>query len=120
MKIATLLTMLLALAAASAGAETVYRCGSAYSQTPCPEAAALDLHDDRSAAQRADSLRVTAAQQRLGDRMERERLAQEAAPKLAAARLDRDPPTPVLRQGPKKVKTWKKPKKPKAAARSPA
>jgi hypothetical protein len=114
------LPMLLALAATAADAETVYRCGSAYSQSPCPEAAALDLHDDRSAAQRADALRVTAAQRRLGDQMERERLAREASPKLAAARLDRDPPKPALRQGPKKVKGWKKPKKPKAAPSSPA
>ncbi|HEY4068722.1 MAG TPA: hypothetical protein VGM74_17600 [Burkholderiaceae bacterium] len=115
MKPVALLTMLLALAAPGAGAETVYRCGSAYSQTPCPQADALELHDERSAAQRADALRVTAAQQRLGDQLQRERLALEAAPKPAAARLDRDPVRPSLRPPPKKVKGWKKPKKPKTA-----
>jgi hypothetical protein len=101
------------LVAVGARAAPVYRCGSAYADTPCPQAATLDIDDARSEAQRADSLRTTAREKRLGDQMERDRLAREAArPALRPANLGGAPAPQAERPRPRKVKGWKKPKKP--------
>jgi len=77
--------LLLALAASGAQAQTVYRCGSTYSHTPCPEGRIVAATDPRSAAQRAEAQRVAAIERQQARQMERERLAQEAAQKPAAA-----------------------------------
>jgi hypothetical protein len=80
---ATLAMTLLCLAAA-ANAQTVYRCGSTYSQEPCPQARLVDVSDPRSASQRADALLLASNDKQLGNEMARERLASEAAQKQAA------------------------------------
>jgi hypothetical protein len=81
------LSLLLSLAAAAprAHAQAVYRCGSTYSQTPCPDGRIVPATDPRSAAQRAEAKRVAALERQQGQQMERERLAQEAAQKPATA-----------------------------------
>ncbi|MEP6876693.1 MAG: hypothetical protein ABI887_20230 [Burkholderiales bacterium] len=78
------LTLTLCLAAAGANAQSVYRCGSAYSQEPCPQARLVDVSDPRSASQRADALLLAANDEQLGNEMTRERPASEAAQKRAA------------------------------------
>lgn len=108
-----LATLMLCLAAASAvDAQTVYRCGSAYSDSPCPQATLVDASDARTAAQRADAQRAAADDKQLGSRMERERLALAAAQKPAGpGSLSGAPQKPVERASHAKKIKW--PKKPK-------
>ena len=78
----------LGLTAATLGAQAVqpvYRCGSTYSQVPCPEGRMVEATDPRSAAQRAEARRVAALERQQATQMERERRAQEAAQKPAGA-----------------------------------
>jgi hypothetical protein len=82
LSIATLLNCAGPLAAQ---AETVYRCGNVYAQSPCAGAQRLDVDDPRSAAQRAEAERIVRAEQQGADRMERLRLAEAAAVRPAAA-----------------------------------
>ena len=78
------LTLMLCLATAGANAQAVYRCGSTYSQEPCPQARRVEVSDPRSASQRADALLLAAHDKQLGNEMARERLAREAAQNRAA------------------------------------
>ena len=78
----------LGLVMAALGAQAVqpvYRCGSTYSQQPCPEGRIVDATDPRSAAQRAEARRVAALERQQAAQMERDRRAQEASQKPAAA-----------------------------------
>ena len=75
-----ILALLLCLLTPLAGAQPVYRCGNAYSQSPCPDGGrVVDAADPRSAAQRAEAQRVVADEKRLAAEMHRERMAQEKA-----------------------------------------
>ena len=116
-----LAALLVCLATAGAAqAQTVYRCGSSYSEAPCPQATQVDAADPRSAAQRADAQRVVADEKRIGDQMERERLALAASQKPAlAGSLSGTPAKPAERARTKKVK-WVKLVKPKAAKKTSA
>lgn len=70
--------LLLALAGTTAqAAGPVYRCGSTYSQTPCPGGRQLEAGDPRTAAQRAEARRQAAAERKAARSMERERLSSE-------------------------------------------
>ena len=89
------LALLLGLVALGADAQTVFRCGSAYSQTPCPQGRIVDATDPRTAAQRAEALRVVASERRLAADMRRERLADQPAP-TSAASLSGTAPTKVV------------------------
>jgi hypothetical protein len=76
--------LLLCLAAAGAHAQSVYRCGSLYSESPCPQASLLDVSDARSDSQRMEAQRLASNDRRLADQMERERLKRDAAQKTSA------------------------------------
>ena len=80
-----LAALLLAATTLGAGAQPVYRCGSAYSQTPCPAGRVVDATDPRTAAQRAEAKRVVADERRLAADMRRDRLADQAAARPARA-----------------------------------
>jgi hypothetical protein len=69
----------------AAQAQEIYRCGSAYSRTPCPQGRLVEADDSRSEAQRAAAARVAASERRLANEMRRDRLAEEAALKPALA-----------------------------------
>jgi len=84
MRLAAAALMLL-FAVAGAHAQVVYRCGSVYSQTPCPQAKVVEATDPRSAAQRAEARRVAADERKLAADMRRDRLAEEGALTPAAA-----------------------------------
>jgi hypothetical protein len=72
----------LALAAAGAGAQQVYRCGSSYSQQPCPGATVVDTSDRVSASDASRARAVAQSDAQRADAMEKARLAQEKqAPK---------------------------------------
>ncbi|HMC17072.1 MAG TPA: hypothetical protein VKI18_15660 [Albitalea sp.] len=70
----------------------IYRCGTSYSQTPCPGGKLVDAADPRSAAQRAEALRVTAKERRDAAQLERERHVREAADKASAAKASASGP----------------------------
>jgi hypothetical protein len=81
----TPVTLTLMLFALGATAQPVYRCGSEYSQSPCPDARIVDASDARSEAQRGAAGRVAADEKQSGLRMEQERLAMLSAQKPGAA-----------------------------------
>jgi FKBP-type peptidyl-prolyl cis-trans isomerase len=80
----------------SASAQTVYRCGNSYSQTPCAGAIEVPVEDARTEAQRTAAREGLARDKALGKEMEttrrkdeaqmlaQEKMAQAAQAKLAA------------------------------------
>ncbi len=72
----TLILATLALAA-SAQAQTVYRCGSSYSQQPCPGGQPVAASDARAPADAARASGNAAADMKRAEGMEKARLAQE-------------------------------------------
>ena len=123
MNIPTLTCVMLVLACTvrpmPLSAQTIYRCGNAYSEAPCPGGVAIDVNDRRSAAQKAqtDAAARQAAASAL--QMERERLALERSvrgpatgnPSAAKARTppDRVPPPTARHTRPAKKKTAAEP-----------
>jgi hypothetical protein len=68
--------------AGAAGAQTMYRCGSSYSQQPCPGGSEVAGSAARPATDVAQARAVAQADARRADAMEKARLAQEKnAPK---------------------------------------
>ncbi|QKO20733.1 hypothetical protein [Rhodoferax sp. BAB1] len=70
--------------AATAQAQTVYRCGNSYSQQPCPGGNAIDATDSRSPEQRKAREASVKREQRSADTMEKTRQKEEAAALRAA------------------------------------
>ncbi len=60
-------------------AQTVYRCGSSYSQTPCPGGSALDASDSRTPEQRKAHEASVRKEKRSADDLEKIRQKEEAA-----------------------------------------
>lgn len=72
------LASIAALSVASAAiAQTVYKCGSAYSQSPCPGATEVNTEDTRTAAQKAQTDAAAGNAAKTAARMEKERVARE-------------------------------------------
>ncbi|MEO8859328.1 MAG: hypothetical protein ABI343_20280 [Burkholderiaceae bacterium] len=61
----------------SASGQTVYRCGSLYSQVSCAGAIAIDASDERSTSQKQQADAVAVQQARAAAMLQRERIAQE-------------------------------------------
>lgn len=81
---------LLALAAAGAGAQKVYRCGAdgrTYQDEPCRGGHAVDVSDPRSAGQRRAAWQAVADDARLAAQLEQDRLARE---RLERGRIARE------------------------------
>ncbi|MBI2746179.1 MAG: hypothetical protein HYX45_11400 [Burkholderiales bacterium] len=70
-------------------AQTVYRCGSSYSQTPCPGGGPVDATDSRTAEQRKAHEASVKHEKRAGDTLERTRLKEETAAQRAAEKADK-------------------------------
>jgi hypothetical protein len=68
----------LLLASSGTSAQTVYRCGNSYSQTPCAGAVAVPAEDARTDAQRAAARQALASDKALAKDMEASRLKDEA------------------------------------------
>jgi hypothetical protein len=111
--VAVLTISLAALAALTAHAQDVYRCGNDYGQTRCPEGRALQVDDARTAEQKKSAQDVAAGNRKTADAMEKARLAQEAraAPAVIAPVTLRPVEKPVA---PPKKKSSKKNRKDKA------
>lgn len=73
----------------SLSAQTVYRCGSSYSQTPCPGGGTVDATDSRTAEQRKAHEASVKHEKRAGDTLEKTRLKEEAAAQRAAEKADK-------------------------------
>jgi hypothetical protein len=105
----TFLAIALALAAASGGAQTVYRCGSSYGQKPCPGGSQVDVSDPVTGRDTARAGKATQSDMKRADAMAREREAQE---KNAPKALVIGPATPMAaNEKPAKGKTKDKAKK---------
>lgn len=96
MKLHLLHTMLLlatSLTSLPSLAQSAYRCGDSYSQSPCPGGTVVDINDKRSQAQKAQTDAATQRDARQAQAMEKARLRKEAnthkvdeiAPKATAA-----------------------------------
>ena len=70
---------LIAACALSTGAtaQNVYKCGSNYSQTPCPGGVVIETTDQRSSAQKTQTDLATARDAKVADAMEAARLRKE-------------------------------------------
>ncbi len=77
--LAALLAVMATLAQAQAPAGGVYRCGSSYSDAPCPGGQPVATDDGRSAAQRQQALQVKRDEAAQADRLAAERRAREQA-----------------------------------------
>lgn len=68
-------------------AEPIYRCDNVYSQRPCAEGGQgepIELHDERSEAQREQALDVQRRHREMADELARDRREFEAQPVSAA------------------------------------
>lgn len=94
----------LALAACSAGAQQVYRCGSSYSQQPCPGGTAVETMPNGTTSQDAAKARANAiGDAKRADAMEKARLAQEKnAPKAVVMGPQAVASAPVAKAAAKK------------------
>ena len=88
-------------------AQSVYRCGNAYSAAPCPQGKAIDADDARTVEQRNEALRLAAEDKRRGDEMERARLRREAEIRPALASALSLAPKPAATTAPTKKATPK-------------
>jgi hypothetical protein len=121
--------MLLACGLVAAQAQTVYRCGNEYSQKPCAGGSAVNVDDKRSAAQARDTTAAAKRDAKLGDEMQKERIAREkevagpssvvlGTPKAAASAPQAAASKP--QHNAKKKKTAKEPEHFTATAPKPA
>jgi len=79
-----LAALALAFGTAGAASQKVFRCGPdgrTYSQTPCKDGSGVevDANDKRSAEQRKDAEAAVKREAEMAEKMERDRLAREAA-----------------------------------------
>jgi hypothetical protein len=77
--------MLLAYVQGSA-AQTVYRCGSEYTQTPCENGSPVRTDDSRSASDRKAHQATVQKEKKTADALERQRLKEEQAAHQASMR----------------------------------
>jgi len=64
--------------AATAQAQTIYKCGATYSQTPCPGATELNVNDTSDPARKQEVDAATRRDAKLASELEKDRLQLEA------------------------------------------
>jgi hypothetical protein len=89
-----LLAPVIVLASGPAHSQDAYRCGSSYSQSPCPGGTPLSLDDSRTEEQRQSAQEVARRDAALADAMEKRRRQdeQQAIASLAAAHATKASP----------------------------
>ncbi|NUZ06663.1 hypothetical protein [Piscinibacter koreensis] len=107
-------SVLLALLAGGAAAQTLYRCGNAYSEVACPGAQVVGRAEPQGTAHAADARREIERTRRLADDMERDRLRREASIRPALAGSLSGPPKRAVEPAPPSQRPAKK-RRPKAA-----
>jgi hypothetical protein len=111
-------TLALVLFAAGAPAQTVYRCGTTYTDAPCPEGRIVAAADPRSGAERQAAKAVVQRDHALGRELAAQREARERELRARGPGLTNVGPVAELR--PKVLpKTAKAKTKPKAKAGAP-
>lgn len=75
----TVVLITLVTATTTAMAQKIYRCGSEYSQVPCPEAVVIEADDPRSSSQKLQSDAMVQRNAAAARALEKTRLEQEAA-----------------------------------------
>ena len=115
--------LLLVLAAGSASAQTVWRCGPegrSYSDTPCPGGQTVAVADPRSPADVAQARAVAERERHLAQQLVQERRAREQEARSHGSGLMAvKPPDPVKLRVARADPQWQplpKPKRPPAAA----
>jgi hypothetical protein len=68
-------------------AQSVYKCGNAYSQKPCTDAVIVDVQDSRTPAQKAESDALIKRDSAAANAMEKSRLKEEAQQRADNAKL---------------------------------
>jgi hypothetical protein len=103
--------------------QTIYRCSSTYSDTPCTQGVKVPTADPRTPAQKAQTDEATARASGLAGQLEKARRADEAAAQertqaqaLAAAQTAKAASKPQAGEVPEKVAKGVKPKKAAGAA----
>jgi hypothetical protein len=110
-----LLGCLLLAPLAAAAQQNVYRCGQTYQQSPCERGGqAVEVDDSRSDAERKAARSVASDEAKLGNALQRERLAREKATRLIAAVGIGAPHTSEAASAPAKSKKGHKKKGAKA------
>ena len=99
MKSAALTLVFVLTAGGAHAAAPIYRCGPdgrIYSQAPCADGRLIEAADPRSAAQRAEALRVASKERQTAADMERDRRKQQAEqpPPAQAVGFNSRPPPP--------------------------
>lgn len=64
-------------------AQKIYKCGSSYSQIPCPDGVTVEASDARTSAQKAAAGQASKNQSKQADALEKERLKDEAQARTA-------------------------------------
>ncbi len=64
-------------------AQKVYKCGSSYSQIPCPDGVTVEAEDARTKAQKSAATQNSKSQARQAEALEKERLKDEAQARAA-------------------------------------
>ncbi len=107
-----------ACAMGAAPAQTIYRCGTNYSDTPCAQAVAVPTADPRTPAQKAQTDEATTRAANLAAQLEKARRADEAAAERrlqaqtqAAAQTAKAAPKPQADAAAEKAKKGGKHKK---------
>ena len=77
--------VLIAACALSTGAmaQKIYKCGSSYSQIPCPEGVPVEASDTRTSAQKTAANQASKSQAKQAQALEKERLKDEAQARAA-------------------------------------
>ncbi|WP_143541772.1 hypothetical protein [Rhodoferax fermentans] len=78
-----------------ARAENVYKCGTSYSQSPCPGGKLLDVNDSRDPQQKKLKDDITQRDAKLARDMEQDRLAKEKALRATDAKRPFAPSPPA-------------------------
>jgi hypothetical protein len=96
--------------------QNAYKCGTSYSDAPCPGGVVIDAQDSRSSAQKKQADQATRSTAKAAEGMEASRREQEQADALAQALAPGatliGPQTPELEARSKAHPTQGKPKKP--------
>ena len=79
----TIILIAIGLVSTGASGQNVYRCGSSYSQKPCPDAVVLDVDDARSKAQKAEADAKTRRETAQVTAIEKARLKEDAQQRAA-------------------------------------
>ena len=98
--------------------QTIYRCGTTYSDTPCAQGVKVPTADPRTPAQKAQTDEATARATGLAGQLEKARRSDEAAAQertqaqaLAASQTAKASPKPQAGEVPEKGSKGVKPKK---------